>query len=221
MKLVIFDLDGTLLNTLADLADGANFAMKHYNFPTHPLDSFRYMVGNGVPKLIERCLPESERSPEMIKEATEIFNGYYNVHYADNTRPYEGIPELLDALKNAGIKTAVASNKPDGFTRSLVKSFFGDSFSIVHGSLPDVSKKPAPDIALRIMKNLGAAAEDTYFAGDSNVDIFTAHNAGVKSIGCLWGFRTREELTEAGAENLAEKPYDIYNIVNNYTVKES
>ncbi len=220
MKLVIFDLDGTLLNTLADLADGANFAMKHYNFPTHPLDSFRYMVGNGVPKLIERCLPESERSPEMIKEATEIFNGYYNVHYADKTRPYEGIPELLDALKGAGIKTAVASNKPDGFTRSLVKSFFGDSFSIVQGSLPDVPKKPAPDIALRIMKSLGGLAEDTYFAGDSNVDIFTAHNAGVKSIGCLWGFRTREELTEAGAEHLAQKPYDIYDIVNNYTVKE-
>ena len=213
MKLVIFDLDGTLLNTLDDLADAANFAMRELNFPVHPVESFRYFVGNGVPKLMERCLPEGERSPERIVDALEIFSEYYGKHSADKTRPYEGIPRLLDRLREKGVKTAVASNKTDSFTGELVKRFFGERFDLVRGGLPDVPKKPAPDIVFGIMSALGAEASDTYFAGDSDVDIITAKNAGIASIGCLWGFRTEKELISAGAVHIAEAPDRIYNII--------
>ena len=213
MKLVIFDLDGTLLNTLDDLADAANFSMKSMNFPVHPVESFRYFVGNGVPKLIERCLPEGERSPERIEQALKIFSEYYGKHSTDKTQPYEGITELLDALREKGVKIAVASNKTDSFTVELVKKFFGERFDFIRGGLPDVPKKPAPDIVFGIMSALGAEAEHTYFAGDSDVDIMTAKNAGITSIGCLWGFRTKNELVSAGAVHIAESPEEIYDII--------
>lgn len=213
MKLVIFDLDGTLLNTLDDLADAANHAMVKIGCPVHPVESFRYFVGNGVPKLMERCLPEGERSPERIAEALKIFSEYYGKHSADKTRPYDGIRELLERLAEHGIKMAVASNKSDPFTVELVKEFFGERFDFIRGGLPDVPKKPAPDIVFGIMSEMGAEAADTYFVGDSGVDIITAANAGITSIGCLWGFRTEEELISAGAAHIAESPDKIYDII--------
>lgn len=213
MKLIIFDLDGTLVDSLADLAASANYTMSQMGYPSHPVESFRYFVGNGVPKLLERCLPEGKRTEENIAAAREIFAGYYNVHYADKTRPYEGIPELLDALKNRGIKTAVATNKSEEFARSIIEKFFVDSDLTVRGGREGIPKKPAPDIAFGIMEDLGAVPENTYFAGDSDVDMYTAKNAGIRSIGCLWGFRTREELLSGGAYRLAEKPADILKIL--------
>lgn len=213
MKTIIFDLDGTLLDTLADLAASANHTIEKMGYPTHPLESYRYFVGNGVPKLLERCLPEDKRSEENILTARELFSGYYNVHFADKTKPYEGVPELLGSLKKSGVKMAVASNKSDEFTQSIVKKFFGDIFDMVQGGKADVPKKPAPDIAFGIMERLGAVSENTYFAGDSNVDMYTAKNAGLTAIGCLWGFRTKEELVDGGADFLAEKPSDIYDII--------
>lgn len=209
MKLIIFDLDGTLVDSLADLADSANYTMSQMGYPSHPVESFRYFVGNGVPKLLERCLPEGKRTEENIAAARGIFSGYYNVHYADKTRPYEGIIELLDALKRNGIKTAVATNKSEEFARSIVDGFFGDRITTVRGGKEGVPKKPSPDIVFGIMEDLGAVPENTYFAGDSDVDMYTAKNAGIRSIGCLWGFRTREELINGGACRLAEKPADI------------
>lgn len=213
MKTIIFDLDGTLLDTLADLADSANYTMEQMGYPTHPLDSYRYFVGNGVPKLLERCLPENKRTEENIHTARTIFANYYNVHFADKTRPYDGINELLDRLKAAGVKMAVASNKSHEFTVSLVKRFFGNAFNMVQGGKANVPKKPAPDVAYGIMNRLRAVPENTYFAGDSNVDMYTAKNAGIKAIGCLWGFRTKEELLNGGADFLAESPLDIYKIL--------
>ncbi len=213
MKLVIFDLDGTLINSLDDLADAANYALKKFGYPVHPVESFKYFVGNGVPKLIERVLPENERTPERIEEVKSVFDLYYNNHSTDKTRPYDGIEELVAALKKNGYKIAVASNKSDSFTQALVKQFFGNSFDYVQGALPGVPKKPEPDIVYSIMSRLGSEKNDTYFAGDSNVDMFTAKNAGVTAIGCLWGFRTKEELLSGGADHLAEKPSDIYNII--------
>lgn len=213
MKTIIFDLDGTLLDTLADLADSANYTMEQMGYPTHPVDSYRYFVGNGVPKLLERCLPEDKRTEENILTARRIFADYYNVHFVDKTRPYDGVKELLEKLKESGVKMAVASNKSDEFTVSLVKRFFGNAFDMVQGGKADVPKKPAPDIVYGIMDRLGAVPENTYFAGDSNVDMHTAKNAGIKAIGCLWGFRTKEELLEGGADFLAESPIDIYKIL--------
>ena len=213
MKLIIFDLDGTLVNSLEDLADSANYAVKQFGYPTHPTESFRYFVGNGIPKLIERCLPESERSPERIEEVRKVFGGYYDLHFADKTSPYDGIPELLDKLKREDVRTAVASNKADSFTGRIIDSFFKGSFDAVIGSREGVPRKPAPDIVFDIMKELGADVSDTYFAGDSDVDMYTAKNAGVTAIGCLWGFRTREELLKGGADFLAEKPIQIFDIL--------
>lgn len=213
MKTIIFDLDGTLLNTLDDLADSANHTMEQMGYPTHPLESYRYFVGNGVPKLLERCLPEDKRTTENIETARGIFAEYYNVHFTDKTRPYDGVAELLEKLKSSGVKMAVASNKSDEFTVSLVKRFFGNAFDTVQGGKADVPKKPAPDIVYGIMEKLGAFPENTYFAGDSNVDMYTAKNAGITAIGCLWGFRTKEELLEGGADFLAENPLDIYDVI--------
>lgn len=213
MKTIIFDLDGTLLDTLADLAESANYTMKQMGYPAYPIDSFRYFVGNGVPKLLERCLPEDKRTEENIQTARTIFAEYYNIHFVDKTKPYDGVAELLEKLKESRVKMAVASNKSDEFTVSLVKRFFGNAFDMVQGGKADVPKKPAPDIVYGIMEKLGAVPENTYFAGDSNVDMYTAKNAGIKAIGCLWGFRTKEELLEGGADFLAESPLDIYKIL--------
>ncbi len=213
MELIIFDLDGTLLDTLADLADSANYTIEQMGYSTHPLESYRYFVGNGVPKLLERCLPDDKRNEKNIAAAREIFAEYYSIHFADKTKPYEGVSELLEKLKNSGVKMAVASNKSDEFTQSIVKRFFGDIFDMVQGGKVDVPKKPAPDIAFGIMERLGAVPENTYFAGDSNVDMYTAKNAGITAIGCLWGFRTKEELLDSGANFLAEKPSDICDII--------
>lgn len=209
VKLFIFDLDGTLVNSLEDLADATNYALKKHGYATHELSKYRYFVGDGVLKLIERAILEDGNKSDKVMQLIEEFNFYYEKHFSDKTRPYDGITELIKELKEKGIKVAVASNKPDDFTKKIVKTFFGDNFDIVRGQIEGVPKKPDSSIAINIMHELNVSKEETVFVGDTNIDIRTARNAGTKSVGCLWGFRDYKELAEAGADNIAEKPADI------------
>lgn len=212
-KLVIFDLDGTLLNSLSDLAEATNFALEKHGFPQHELCKFNYFVGNGVVKLIERALPEDKRDEETLNAVLADFKEYYAVHSDDSTNVYDGIKETLSALHDKGVKLAVATNKPDEFTKPLISEIFGELFDCVQGSVPELSPKPDPAIALAIMKTLGISPEDALFVGDTNIDIKTGKSAGIETVGCLWGYRTREELTEAGAEHIIETPSEIVGLV--------
>ena len=205
-KTVLFDLDGTLLNTIDDLADSANRVCAAHGWPLHDTAQYRYFVGNGIPKLVERFSPADCRSPAQLAATLAEFDQVYGAHMHDKTAPYPGIPELLVRLKAAGVKMAVFSNKADEFARAVVARYFdADLFEIVRGALPDVPTKPAPEGTRALMASLGVTPDGSVlYVGDSNVDADTAHNAGLPCCGVLWGFRTREELPAAGAEYLAE-----------------
>ena len=203
-RTVLFDLDGTLLNTIDDLADAGNRMCAARGWPTHTTDQFRYLVGNGIPKLIERLTPEEQRTPRTLEEAYRAFDADYDAHMFDRTRPYPGVPELLGRLAAAGVQMAVFSNKDDALARRVVAHYFDSRlFAVVRGALPDVPKKPAPEGTLALMRAIGAEAAATLYVGDSNVDVLTGKNAGLPCCGVLWGFRTEEELRGAGADFLA------------------
>lgn len=214
LKLLIFDLDGTLVNSVADLADAANYALKNHGYPIHEEEKYNYFVGDGVWKLLERVLPESDRTNENINALHEDFAQYYNVHYRDKTRPYDGIPEVLEELRRHGYMLAVASNKPDEFTKTIVNYFFPKTFSYIQGGLDGVPKKPEPQIVFSIMDKLSVSSEECLFIGDTNVDIFTGKNSGIRTVGCLWGFRDYEELYSAGADEIILDPKELLDITN-------
>lgn len=209
-KLYIFDLDGTLVDSLEDLADSMNAALEAYGYPVHEVGRYKYFVGNGVLKLVERALPESERNDENIEKLNAEFAKEYAKRALDKTRPYEGIPELLRELKSKGCLLAVASNKPDKFSKLIVEKLFGeDMFDIIRGKRDGVPTKPDPEVLMSIIEESGVSKEECVHSGDSAVDVLTALNAGIDVIGCTWGFRTRDELMNAGAKKLADKPADI------------
>ena len=215
IKTILFDLDGTLLNTIDDLADAGNWVCAQHGWPTFTVEQFKHMVGNGIPKLIERFSPESARTPDQLAATLAEFTARYDAHKEDKTAPYPGIPELLDALKAEGIQTAVFSNKADPLCGKIIEHYFGaGSFSIVRGNRPGVPTKPDPIGVYSLMKDLGAEKDSTLFVGDSDVDILTGHNAGLPAMGALWGFRGRAELTAAGADALAAVPADILDFVH-------
>lgn len=208
-QLAIFDLDGTLVNSIADLGGTANRLLEQRGLPTHPLDAYYRFVGNGVHKLCERCLPADTPADE-VERFFAAFNEDYSRHCLDKTAPYAGIPEVLEQLRSAGVHIAVASNKTQPFVEKIVKHYFGENgFDQILGSSDSRPKKPSPEIISVILENAGMTPEQAVMIGDSNVDIRTAKNAGVHSIGCTWGFRGRDELAEAGADDLAEKPEDL------------
>ena len=212
-RLVIFDLDGTLVDSIGDLAEAAEYALKENGYPSNPKDNYRYYVGNGTMKLIERALPEGTDEAEICR-IHKVFSERYREHCLDLTKPYDGIQSMLHKLKAAGIMIAVASNKPDEFAKTIVAELFGEGyFDSVHGKREGVPAKPAPDIVFSIMKELDVQAGDTIIAGDSDVDVATAHNAGTECIGCVWGFRGYDELKRAGAEYIAYKAEDISDII--------
>jgi len=209
-KLIIFDLDGTLLDTIEDLANAINHALRQFNFPEHETEKFRFFVGNGVNKLIERALPEEHQNEDAISMVKREFFKYYMFHADDYTKPYRGIPELLVSLQHAGYKLAVASNKPHQATVDLVKRFFPEiNFVQIFGQREGVPVKPAPDILHKIMTDADVQKMDTVFVGDSGVDALTADNAEVDFIGVLWGFRTQAELEEHGAVHFVSEAQEI------------
>ncbi len=203
-KTAIFDLDGTLLNTLDDLTDASNYICAQNGWPTFTEEQIRHMVGNGNAKLVERFTPENQRTPECLARSMEQFMAYYDIHKMDRTAPYPGVAEAVAALRGAGIKTAVFSNKADALCPTLVRHYFGDVFDIVRGKRDGVPAKPDPTGVYALMEELGAEKASTVYVGDSDVDVLTGHNAGLKVCGVIWGFRGREELARAGAELLAE-----------------
>ncbi len=212
-QLAIFDLDGTLIDSIADLAGAVNDSLRRMGYPTHPVASFLHFVGDGVVKLCERALPPGT-PPEQVDRLLALFQTYYTAHCMDLTRPYDGIGETLDCLRNAGIRLAVASNKPQEFAEQIVTHFFGtDRFAMILGGNPTRPKKPSPEILLAILDTLDVSADDAVMIGDSDVDILTAKHAGMASVGCIWGFRGKEELEQAGADDLADSPKALLHIL--------
>lgn len=202
-KYVIFDLDGTILDTLDDLADATNAALASMGYPKRTRDEVRMFVGNGIRKLIERATPDGISEEDTVK-THEAFTAYYSVHCKDKTKPYDGIPELVAELRENGIRSAVVSNKADYAVKALCEEYFGTLFDISIGEREGIRKKPAPDSVLEVMRLMGADAEHTIYIGDSDVDIMTAKNSGIGCIGVSYGFRGRDFLKEHGAEVIAD-----------------
>lgn len=209
-RLVIFDLDGTLLNTIADLAHSTNYALEKNGFPTHEVSEYNYFVGNGINKLFERALPEEAHDEAHILLIRKDFLIHYDKHNMDLSRPYPGIPELLATLHERGLLLAVASNKYQAATRALVAHFFPEiPFTAVFGQREGVPTKPDPQIVYDILAQAGASKEETLYVGDSNVDMQTAINAGVTACGVSWGFRPRVELERFSPRYIADKAEEI------------
>ena len=210
--IAIFDLDGTILNTLEDLADSTNYALKTCGYPERTMDEVRQFVGNGIRKLMERAVPEGT-PVEEIDQVHETFTAHYKVHCADKTRPYDGIMELLQNLKKDGCKLAVVSNKADYGVQELCKQYFDGVFDFAVGEREGIRKKPAPDSVNEVLKTLGCSRDRAVYIGDSDVDIQTAANAQMDHIIVEWGFRDVPFLIAKGAKVLVEKPEEILEIV--------
>ena len=213
-KLAIFDLDGTLLNTIEDLGYAANHALQAHGYPTHSIASYPFFVGNGVRRLIERVLPEDARTEATIDRLLITFKEYYNDHNTDYTKPYEGITELLSLLSSRGVAIAVASNKYQAATEKLISHFFPTlSFIAVEGQKEGVPVKPDPSIVFEILAKAKTPKADTIYIGDSGVDMETARRACVDSVGVTWGFRPEKELVENHADTIVNSPGDIAKLI--------
>lgn len=210
--ILIFDLDGTLLNTIDDLGYACNHALAQTGFPTHPIEAYPAMVGNGISNLIRRALPETERNDETVARLREFFVPYYDEHNCERTRPYDGIPQLLDTLRAQGHSLAVASNKYQAATEKIVRHFFPDTFDCILGERAGIPRKPDPQIVADILSAVGSAANPLYI-GDSLVDRDTAANARVPFVACSWGFVPRERLIEAGVTTLIDRPDELLSLL--------
>lgn len=212
-KLVIFDLDGTLLNTITDLGNSVNYALEQMGYPTHSMTSFRFMVGNGVRKLIQRAQVDADE--ETVDKLLEYFREHYDQHDCDQTEPYKGIPELLRELVDRGINVAVASNKYQSAVEKIIRHYFPDiPFVAVCGQTEGRPIKPDPSIIFSILNACPTPKADVLMVGDSAVDMETAHRAGVECVGVTWGFRPVSELRKAYADHIASLPSDILNRLN-------
>ena len=209
-KVYIFDLDGTLLDTLGDLAAAVNYALRTHGMPEHSIDDVRRFVGNGVRKLMERAIPDGAANPQF-DETFATFRQYYMTHSLDTTRPYEGIPETLAVLKERGCRLAVVSNKMMAATQELCQHFFPDTIEVAIGEneAEGIRKKPAPDTVFAALRQLGVGEEGAVYVGDSDVDLETARQSGLPCISVLWGFRDREFLIKHGAKTFISAPQEL------------
>ena len=210
---VIFDLDGTLLNTIDDLADASNYVCRLHGWPTHTVEEYKRFVGNGMAKLAERFAPEDWRTPEKVEQLLGEFMPYYDQHKQDKTAPYAGMPQALARLKAAGVHMAVLPNKADQMAAPVVNGYYPGVFPMVQGAVKGFPTKPDPTLLHRLMSRMGATPADTLFVGDSNVDIRTAKNGGLTSCGVLWGFRGRTELEQEGADFIVETPEELADLI--------
>ena len=209
LKAVIFDLDGTLANTLEDLCDSTNYALEKHGFPKRDLSEFNMFIGDGVPKLIERAIPVAVFTEEAKRICYNEFMAHYRKHFLDKTKLYENIADCVSLLKEKGLKLAVVSNKIDEMTQKIVEDLFCGEFSVVVGKRENCPLKPDPTSTFEVMEKLGVAPSECAFVGDSGMDMKTAKNAGCVAVGVLWGFRGKEELIENGADYLANKPQEL------------
>lgn len=213
-KLIIFDLDGTLLNTLEDLADAANYVLAQHGFPTHPVDAYRYFVGNGMPTLIRRILPEGHKEGAIYDVCFKEFLDYYTIHMHDKTHVYDGLVETLEILQVQGIQLAVATNKVHSALAPLMTNFFPTiQWQALFGQRTGVPVKPNPQIVYDILDATGCDKEETLYLGDTNVDMETAHRAGLQAVGVLWGYRPKSELVESQADFIIETPSELLNLL--------
>lgn len=209
MTTAIFDLDGTLLNSLGDLCDSVTYAVEKHGFPPVSMEQTRIRIGNGVRKLVERSIPEESRTDEMIDICLADFRAFYGEHMMNRTHPYEGIVSALETLKENGVTVGVLSNKYDSAAKALIEHYFGDLVCITYGERPNIPRKPDPTSVLQLLDELGGDKETTLYIGDSATDMQTAVNAGLTAIGVAWGFRSAEELRASGADALAYEPSDL------------
>jgi len=213
-KAVIFDLDGTLLDTLDDIAGSMNSVLERSGYPLHDREAYRYFVGNGMRNLVKRTLPEAMRNDEEIERCLISMYEEYSRRWDEKTTPYEGIPELLDCLEKKSLKLAVLSNKSDHFTKLMVARLLTKwKFDLVFGERPNVPQKPHPAGAFEISCLLGIPENEILYMGDTNVDMQTATAAGMYAVGVLWGFRKADELIEGGASILIHKPMDLLELL--------
>lgn len=211
-ELIVFDMDGTILDTLEDLKNSMNHTLRMYNMPERSLDEIRSFVGNGIRKLIERAVV-SDTSEDKIDLIHKDFMAHYEVHCADLTKPYDGVNTLIAELRKRGYKTAVVSNKADGAVQDLCVQYFPGLFDLAIGERPEIAKKPAPDMVNLALEQLHVSKEKAVYIGDSDVDVATARNSNLDMIAVDWGFRTREFLVEQGAEIIVSKPEEILELV--------
>ena len=213
---VIFDMDGTVLNTLDDLTISMNYVMDRFNMPGHTLEEYKVFFGNGIEYALRKSVPDDTPS-EVIREMISVFKEHYDVHCLDNTRPYDGIMDLMKELKRLGYRMAIVSNKIDSAVKELNDRFFSDVVDVAIGEKAGIRRKPAPDTVLEALKELNSDVKEAVYIGDSEVDFATAQNSGLPCISVLWGFRDKEYLKEIGADTFADKPADILEILGRKT----
>ena len=211
---VIFDMDGTVLNTIEDITDSVNVMLERYELPQRSVDEVRHFVGNGARVLMSRAIPQGEEHP-LFEQILKEYEAYYEAHCNIKTGPYRHIPELMAELTARGYKLAIVSNKPMGAVKELNRLYFGEYVSVAIGVTPELRRKPYPDECFAAMEELGVKKEDCIYVGDSDVDYKTAVNTGIECISCLWGFRTRQELDDAGVlpKCFVNDPLEILDIL--------